>query len=179
MDFLDFEKHELYFDEDLSENDERLLKQSADLYPSKEAESILLELQSRLSSNLTIIVALYRFYYYQHRYQDALYITAKALNVSARKMGLAVDWKDLTEGHMGQSVFVSMGLIRFYMLSLKASAYLLMRIGNVDEAYQRLKKIVELDPADQFGAAFLYKMAEKERSIRNAQTHNIESLCFR
>ena len=179
MDFLDFQNHDLYFDEPLSEDDEILLIKAANAYPEKETEEILLDLQERLPTNLTIIVALYRFYYYQHQYHEALSIADEALQVSATMMGLQVGWKNLTENHLGKGVFVSMGLIRFYMLGLKASAYLLLRIDEIEQAYERLKKITELDPGDQFGANFLFKMAEKELSARYARQHNIESLFHR
>lgn len=176
MDFLDFENHDLYFDEAMSEADEQLLRQAAEAYPSSKTETILMDLHRRLPENLTIIVALYRFYYYQHRYQDALYIASVALKVSADMMQLGVDWQRVTEHHLGQGVFVSMGLIRFYMLGLKASAYLLMRTGEIEQAHARLKKITQLDPADQFGAAFLLRVAEKELSVIQAEQNNVASL---
>lgn len=176
MDFLDYENHDLYFDDPLSTEDEVLLKNAAEVYPSKETEVILLDLHSRLPDNLIVIVALYRFYYYQHRYEDALEIASKSLEISATKMGLRVDWSELTESRMGMGVFISMGMVRFYMLALKASAFLYMRTGKIEKAYERLAKIVELDPADQFGAGFLLRMAEKELSIKHAEQHNIQSL---
>ena len=179
MDFLDFDNHDLYFDELMSGLDETLLKKAAECYPSMETENILKDLHNRLPDNLTVIVSLYRFYYYQHRYKDALSIAEIALDVSASMMDLNNDWKHLTEGHLGKGVFVSMGLIRFYMLGLKASAYLLMRVGELEQAHERLKKIIELDPADQFGASFLFKMAERELSAKQAKKHSIDSLFHR
>ena len=176
MDFLDFENHDLYFDEKMSAEDDLLLKKAADEYPSKQSEGILQDLQSRLPDNLTIIVALYRFYYYQHRYHDALDISARAMDISAEMMGLDIHWKEISEQHLGEGVFVSMGLIRFYMLALKASAFILMRINETEKAHARLKKIIELDPADQFGAVFLFKIAEKKMSLKHAEQNNIESL---
>jgi len=176
MDFLNFEDHDLYFDETISVSDEMLLDKAAETYPAEEAEKVLLNLQARLPENFTVIVALYRFYFYQHRYHDALEISTRALEISAKKMGLKVDWKNISEHHLGQGVFISMGLIRFYMLVLKASAYLLMRIGEIEQAHARLKKIIELDPADQFGAEFLLKMAEKQLSLKHAEQHNVMSL---
>lgn len=176
MDFLDFDNHELYFDEPISAEDEALLSKAAEIYPEEESENILLKLHQRIPENLSVIVALYRFYYYQHRYYDALEISSVALEVSSKKMGLNVDWKDITENHLGSVVFVSIGLIRFYMLALKASAYLFIRVGEVEEGYARLKRIVDLDPADQFGASFLYKIAERELSVQHAELHNIESI---
>lgn len=176
MDFLDFDNHDLYFDEPMSTSDEMLLQKAADAYPSKDTETILLDLQWRLPNNLTVIVALYRFYYYQHRYEDALDIADKALDISAAMMGLKIDWRELSESHLAKGVFVSMGLIRFYMLGLKAAAYLFMRLDNIAEAYDRLSKIIELDPADQFGATFLYELAKKELSVKFAEQHNVQSL---
>lgn len=176
MDFIDYENHDLYFDDPLSAEDEALLQKAADAYPSEETEVILQAIHVRLPENLVIIVALYRYYYYQHRYQDALVIAGKSLDVSAAKLGLRVNWIDLTESHLGMGIFISMGMVRFYMLGLKASAYLLMRTGEIEQAHARLTKIVELDPADQFGASFLLKMAEKELSIKHAEQHNIKSL---
>jgi tetratricopeptide (TPR) repeat protein len=176
VDFLNFEDHDLYFDEQMCASDEALLNKAAEAYPDEKAEVILLEMQSRLPDNLTVIVALYRFYYYQHRYEEALDIASKALDVSAAMMGIRMEWSDVTLSHLGESVLVSMGLIRFYMLSLKASAYLLLRMNNIEEAYARLKKVVDLDPSDQFGATFLFEMAERECSARQARQHNIQSL---
>lgn len=176
MDFLDFENHELYFDEAMSADDQALLKQAADAYPEAESENIIQELHQRLPDNLTVIVALYRFYYYQHRYYDALEISSKAITISSKKLGLKVDWVDLTEDHLGRVVFVSIGLARFYMLALKASAYLMMRVGEIAQGYDRLKVITELDPADQFGASFLYKIAEKELCVQHAAQHHVESI---
>lgn len=176
MDFLDFENHELYFDEPMSAADQALLDQAAEAYPEAESENILQELHHRLPESLSIIVALYRFYYYQHRYYDALEISARAIAVSSKKLGLNVDWEGLTEDHLGSVVFVSIGLIRFYMLALKASAYLFIRVGEIEQGYARLKRIVELDPADQFGANFLYKIAAREMIVHHADKHNIESI---
>lgn len=176
MDFLDFDNHDLYFDEPLGWEDQVLLQAAADAYPTEESENILVNLHYRLPDNLIIIVALYRFYYYQHRYQETLNIAEKALAIAAGKLGLRVDWPKLTEQDLGMGVFVSMGLIRFYMLGLKASAYVLMRMEQIEEAYARLKKITELDPSDQFGADFLLKMAEKRLHIEHARQHNVESM---
>jgi tetratricopeptide (TPR) repeat protein len=177
MDFLDFDDHALYFDEPLTPGQEALLVQAADAYPGQEAEVLLDNLYRQNPDSLTVLVACYRYYYYQHRYEDALRIAEQAIRVSAKSLGLKVGWEALSEQHLGQGVFVSMGLIRFYMLALKGSAYLLMRLKRIEEALLRLKKIVELDPADQFGARYLYEMAAKEQvNLQVAGYSNIESL---
>jgi tetratricopeptide (TPR) repeat protein len=175
MDFLDFEIHELYFDEALTPEQTSMLKQAAEAYPDNRTEELLRELYAEKAESLHILVALYRFYYYQHRYEDALDIASHAISVSAKNLGLTVDWSELGAHHFGVSA--SMGLIRFYMLALKAAAYLLLRLGRVEEAIARLNKVVELDPADQFGATFLLKIAKKEQVNRDAvKQANVASL---
>jgi tetratricopeptide (TPR) repeat protein len=175
MDFLDFENHELYFDEVLTPEQTSMLKQAAEAYPEKKTENLLRGLYADKPESMQVLVALYRFYYYQHRYEDALDIAANAISVSAKNLGLTVDWSELDAHHLG--VTASMGLIRFYMLALKAAAYLLLRLGRVEEAIVRLDKIVELDPADQFGATFLHKIAKKEQvNLDAAKQANVESL---
>ena len=171
MNFLDFDSGDLYFDEAMSAENEAMLNRASEAYPEKESEDMLLKLQSLLPDSLTVTVALYRYYYYQHRYLDALNIATRAMEISAAQIGLRVGWERVTEQILSQGVFVSMGLIRFYMLGLKASAYLLLRTNQIEEAYARLKKITELDPVNQFGAAFLLKIAEREMSVKIAEQH--------
>lgn len=177
MDFLDFDDHSLYFDEPLTEEQEALLVQASEHYPEPQAERLLSRLYAQKPESLTVLVALYRFYYYQHRYEEAFDVAERAINVSAKMMGLTMSWEQINEQYLGQGVFVSMGLLRFYMLALKGSAFLLLRLGRIEQAMPRLNKIVELDPADQFGAAFLLHMAQKEQVNQSvAGQENIESL---
>lgn len=177
MDFLDFDDHSLYFDEVLTDEQMAQMQRASECYPAPEAEQLLDSLYEQKPDSLMVIVALYRFYYYQHRYEDALKIAEQAIAMSAKLMGMAMSWENVNEQYLGQGDFVTMGLIRFYMLALKGSAYLLMRLGRIDQALPRLNKIVELDPSDQFGAAFLLRMAEKEQVNQRTEEHNnIESL---
>jgi tetratricopeptide (TPR) repeat protein len=177
MDFLDFDDHSLYFDEPLTKQQEAMLWQASEQYPEPDAEKLLDRLYAQKPESLIVLVALYRFYYYQHRYEEALEIAEQAMSVSAKMMGLTMSWERLSEQYLGQGAFVSMGLIRFYMLALKGSAYLMMRLGLIEQALPRLGKIVELDPSDQFGATFLLRMAQKEQVNMKVEEHdNIESL---
>jgi DNA-binding SARP family transcriptional activator len=52
-----------------------------------------------------------------------------------------------------------MSLMRFYLYVLKGSGYLLMRMGRVDEALERLEKLVALDTSDRIGAQALVELA--------------------
>jgi tetratricopeptide (TPR) repeat protein len=159
VDFLDFEGQELYFDAPLSAEVAALLEQAANAYPGEESEAFLMRGYFLEPEHLTVLVALYRFYYYRHRYHDALVVSERALKAAGRMLDFRVDWPDLRLAEVGRGVMVSMGLTRFYLLALKASGYLQLRVGAFEEAAQRLDKLAELDPNDQFSSGFLREMA--------------------
>lgn len=161
MDFLDFEGQDLYFDAPLSNEVATLLNQAAEAYPNAESENLLMRGYFLEPEHLSVLVALYRYFYYQHRYHDALLVSERALKVAGDLLNFRVDWPDLRMSEVGNGVMVSMGLIRFYLLALKASGYLSLRIGDFDEAAKRLDKVAELDTNDQFGSAFLREMAHR------------------
>lgn len=161
MDFLDFEGEDLYFDAPLSGELEQLLQHAADAYPARDSESLLLRSYFLEPENLTVLVALYRYYYYQHRYDDALMVSERALNAAGRMLGFDDGWRALRLRELGYGVMVSMGLTRFYLLALKASAFLLLRIDDPDRARERLDKLEELDPNDQFGSHFLRELSAR------------------
>ena len=166
MDFLDFEGQDLYFDEPVSDQVAELIQQAADLYPNAEAEAYLLRSYFLEPQHLTVLVALYRYFYYRHRYQDALLVAERALVLTGERLGLRTEWQQLSMSELGNGILVSMGFTRFYLLVLKASGYLKLRVGDVDDAILRLEKVVELDPRDQFGAGFLLDLALKARADR-------------
>lgn len=164
MDFLDFEGQDLYFDEPVSSRVARLIQQAAEAYPGEEAEADLLRAYFLEPGHLTVLVALYRYFYYRHRYQDALLVAERALTVAGERLDLRVNWSQLSMAELSHGIMVSMGFTRFYLLVLKSAGYLKLRIGDVEGAIQRLEKVVELDPRDQFGAGFLLELAVTTRA---------------
>lgn len=159
MDLQDFEGQDMYFDMPMSAEVEMLIEQAAECYADGGAESKLLKAYVQAPKNLSVLVALYRFYYYQHRYHDALYIADQAMAVSGEMLGITTHWRLLTPGHLGEPAMHSMGLLRFYFLALKGAGYLCLRQDDREGATERLKKVVELDPQDRLGAKFLLNMA--------------------
>ncbi|HLY96123.1 MAG TPA: hypothetical protein VKO66_02840, partial [Sideroxyarcus sp.] len=65
MDLLDFETAELYFDEPLTPEVARLIVAAADNYGSDEGELMLLRANFMAPQHLMVLVALYRYYFYQ------------------------------------------------------------------------------------------------------------------
>lgn len=166
MDMLDFDGQDLYFDEAMPAQVDGLLKEAALGYEYGDAEYPLLRSYLLAPRNLTVLVALYRFYYYQHRYDDALTVANHAIEVSADTLGLARDWRRLSAADMAVVVSRSMGLLRFYLLALKGAGYLCLRLGKLDDGAEFLAKVVELDPHDRLGAVALLELVEERLESR-------------
>ena len=81
MDLLDFEAQGLYFEEPDVVGVKELIEQAAGSYETGGAELPLLQAYFKAPDSLNVLVALNRFYYYQHRLDDALNATSRALAV--------------------------------------------------------------------------------------------------
>jgi len=162
MDLMDFDGENLYFEESVSPEVEALIQTAGSLYGDGEAEQPLLEALRLAPDSLNVLVAAYRFYYYQHRLGDALGVVGQALPVTARRLGIPLDWKLLGAEHISQGGAASMALVRFHLLSLKAEAYLLLRLGRKDEGRAILTKLLELDSHNRLGAQQLLEVADAE-----------------
>ncbi|MCU7960549.1 MAG: hypothetical protein KZQ58_11260 [gamma proteobacterium symbiont of Bathyaustriella thionipta] len=159
MDFLDFEADQLYFDEPIESAIEALIEEAADLYGEDEAEILLLRANFYEPEHPMVLVALYRYFYYQHRYADALKVAERVLVIFARRLGLPQDWSALDRSCFENGALVSMTMLRFYMLALKGAGYLELRLGEYESALQRLHKVAEYDDADRMGARALIDVA--------------------
>ncbi|MGD8999502.1 MAG: hypothetical protein PVF75_03735 [Granulosicoccaceae bacterium] len=161
MDFLDFEGEKMYFDEPLSSEVQTLLDRASEHGRDEKAEQYLMRAYFKEPNHLTVLVALYRYFYYKQRLADALVIGEKALEVSGKLLGLRKSWDKLNINELGQGVMVSMGLTRFYLHVLKAVGFILLRMHKIPESMERLNKLAELDASDQFGARPLIDIARK------------------
>lgn len=179
MDLLDFEHAELYFDEPLAQDVARLIMAAADKYGSEEAESLLLRASLLAPQHLMVLVALYRYYFYQHRFEDALLVGESTLAVVARRLNFPETWMYLNQANLGEGVLRSMGLVRFYLMVLKATGYINLRLGNFETGQAMLEKLVELDSHDRMGGKALLDVLNQtmnddqnvERSARWTNLH--------
>lgn len=159
MDLLNFDETELYFDEPLPQEVALLLEEAADAYGSDEAELKLLRANFMAPRHLMVLVALYRYYFYQHRLEDALLVAESALAVAGQRLAFPGSWSCLHERTIGMGVMRSMGLVRFYLMVLKAAGYLNLRLGNFDTGIAMLEKLVQLDSHDRIGGKSLLETA--------------------
>jgi len=105
--------------------------------------------------HLMVLVALYRYYFYQHRLDDALLVAESTLAVVGRRLDFPDTWHYLREANVGAGVMRSMGLVRFYLMVLKATGYINLRLGNYNAGKAMLEKLVELDSHDRIGGKAL------------------------
>ena len=128
MDLQDFEGQAMYFDTEMPVRVGELLRQAGELYGQTAAESKLIKAFSLAPKNLTVLVAMYRFYYYQHRWRDALAIADLAIQAAGEQLNMCRPWYELTKSDLGPAVLQSMGLVRFYFLALKGAGLSLIHI---------------------------------------------------
>lgn len=165
MDLLDFSDCKLYFEEPLPAEAERLIAEAAHQYgDAGSAEMSLLRAHLLAPENLTVLVGLYRYYFYKHRLEDALLVAERAMQLSGRNLGLPPDWQQLDEARLGSAAANSFGLLRFYLLALKAASVVLLRLGQTSASRARLAKLAALDSRDQLGAAKLLEVVDEFQS---------------
>lgn len=164
MDLLDFSDCKLYFEDALPAEAERLIAQAAADYGSPDAEMALLRAHLIAPEHLTVLVGLYRYYFYQHRLADVLVVADHAKRVAARHLGIPADWRKLDEAQLGTAAASSFGLLRFYLLALKAESVVLLRLGRIAESRDRLTRLAALDSRDHLGAAKLLEVVDEFQS---------------
>lgn len=158
MDFLNLENQALYSDEEIPPIVSELLAQASNDYATGTAELPLLRAYFLAPESLSVLVALYRFFFYQHRIEEALTVAQRCLEVVAKRLQLPA-WQALTADKIAATE--SMGLIRFYLLALKGAAYLKLRLHQFEEAQQMINVVMSLDPQDQLGCSLLLNVLKE------------------
>lgn len=131
----------------------RLSMAAASYRDAKTTEVLLLDAQALDPTCLPVYFALYKFYFYRSRLAEAEHITLQALAAAARQAGFSEEWQQLTPQSADWAT--SDGPQHFFLFSLKALAFIRLRLGRTAEARAILAKLAELDPADTVGASVI------------------------
>jgi len=169
MDLLEFDGQALYFDEAVATDVADLLDQASAQYSDGEGELPLLRAYLLAPQSLMVLVGLYRFYYYRHRLDLALEVAHRVLAVAGERLRFPDDWRRLSKPFLGGGVMKSMGMVRFYLLALKAAGYLNIRLSNDAEGRAMLEKVIEMDAEDRLGAGSLLSVVEELESPDDEQ----------
>ncbi len=160
MDLLEFDPTDLYFEQPDSLDVQNLIKSASELYGSGEAELPLLQAYLRAPESLNVLVALNRFYYYQHRLTEALMISEKALHLIRQYIDFPHDWQLLERSHISDAPKESLTRIRLYLFTLKSIGFLNMRLENLQLSRDIFEKLIALDDKDRIGAKGLLEVLE-------------------
>lgn len=158
-DLLQMDTQELYFDRPLPQHVEQLIKLAAESYGEPEAENMLQTAYKELPEHPMVHVALYRYYYYQHRLEEALEIADQTIAVSGRELNYDGHWRDVTLEALNASG-ANMVCVRFYLMALKAAGFICLRTGRLDEGNARLRKVAALDIEDRLGASAILQAVD-------------------
>ncbi len=139
---------------------QQLLKATLDVHEDwQRAERLLLDTRELLPERLEIPVALYKMYAYSNRFDESLALIDEVLSRAAVQGGFASDWQALD--HDSATWDEAKGAVRFYLYSMKAQGFVLLRKGEVAQAHAVLQKLGELDPRDQVGGSVVLDIAER------------------
>lgn len=118
------------------------------------AEQHLRVAQALAPDHAAVLIGLYRFYFYKGRLSEALDVARICLAKAARDNGLDADWRRIFREDADFGSYDAI-LPRFYLFTLKAYAYLQMRLGELAEGYEVVEKLLDLDPSDKLNARLL------------------------
>ncbi|MFK4754584.1 MULTISPECIES: hypothetical protein [Oceanospirillaceae] len=175
MDLQDFKGQGMYFDEPLSADVEELMNRAAQAYGDGDAEEYLQQAYALAPGHMTVLVGLYRFYYYQHRLPEAIEVAYKVMAGIAPGIGFPDHWEKLTFTHLANGVLESFTRVRFYLLALKGAAYLTLRLGDMAEGVRMLNKVVEFDTSDRLGARSLLQSIGPAVVVNNTSAATTET----
>ena len=122
------------------------------------AEILFLQAQALDSHCLQTYFALYKFYFYQKRLVDAERIVLAGLEESAQQGGFPNDYRQLA-GNLQQWNLYANECSLFYLYTLKALAFIRLRLGLTLEAQLILSTLQQLDPKDLSGASVIMDLA--------------------
>lgn len=138
---------------------QQLLKENINVCDDWErAERLLMQARALMPGKMEINVALYKMYAYSNRFDDSLLLINEVLDEASKQGGFARDWLELNQECLAEC---AEDWVRFYLYSMKATGFVLLRKGEIDAAHEVLKQLIKLDPLDEVGGTVVYHMAER------------------
>jgi tetratricopeptide (TPR) repeat protein len=124
------------------------------------AEAHLREAAALAPQHAAVLIGRYRFYFYKGRLREALAVARTCIAMAAQDIGLDPDWRRVQRGDAAFGSFEALAP-RFYLFTLKAYAYLHMRLGELEQGKAAATKLLELDPGDKLGGSVLLAVLER------------------
>jgi len=134
--------------DDLDAHAERALRAAGAAFEDDAAaETHLATARTIAPRHRAVLIAHYRYHFYKHRFAEAEPYARACVALGAREASLPGDFRQVSANHRD---FAAQDTpIRFWLFALQAHAYVLLRLGKTEEAFEEFEKIVELDLDDQ------------------------------
>jgi len=123
-----------------------------------QAETLFLQAQALDSHCLQTYFALYKFYFFQKRLVDAERIVLAGLEEAAKQGGFPYDYRQLVGNQKKWNLYANDSTL-FYLYTLKALAFIKLRLGFTLDAQLVLSHLQQLDPEDLSGASVIMDLA--------------------
>ena len=153
------------------EIDKYLQEAAAAYHDTQLAEQFLLRALATDSECLKIYFSLYKFYFYKARLNDAEQMALTGLEVAATQGGFTKNWAELTRASTDWSTVNTPQ--HFYLFSLKALAFIRLRLGQTQSSQIILNKLRELDPRDTVGGSVIRDLAAGSAKTRATSRHDL------
>jgi hypothetical protein len=124
------------------------------------AEQLFLQAQALDNQCLQTYFALYKFYFFQKRLVDAERIVIAGLEEAARQGGFPSDYRLLVKSPNKWDLDTN-DIALFYLYTLKALAFIKLRLGFTIDAQSVLSHLEQLDPKDLSGASVIMDLAAR------------------
>lgn len=123
-----------------------------------QAETLFLQAQAMDTHCLQTYFALYKFYFFQNRLVDAERMVLAGLEESALQGGFPNDYRKLAENRQKWNLYANESSL-FYLYTLKALAFIKLRLRLSADAHAVLLYMQQLDPEDRSGASVIMDLA--------------------
>lgn len=138
---------------------EQLRLASLSYADSAKAETHLALARVIAPHNPVVKIGEYRYYFYKGRLQEALAVALDCLHIVAAELKIPTQWKSVEPRH--GDFRSEEPAHRFYLFCLKAYAYLLLRLNDLEEGRSVVDKLLQLDPGNKVGGQVLLDVLER------------------
>jgi len=154
-----FHNEEIYFGENIPPEVKQLLLEATRVYPDLEAtENLLDKAQMMAPTQLEVYYARYKFYFYNKKLGMAEQVAREGLEQASIQAGFNANWLKLDESSANWSK--PNDIERFYLYTLKAMGFILMRQERFSESEAILNKLKQLDHLDHVGGSVVMEILQ-------------------
>lgn len=156
-----FIEDKVLFSPDIPDKVNRLLQAAVieSRHNKETAEELFIEAHQADLHCLQTYFALYKFYFYQARLQEAEQWVMAGMKEAARQGRFPFDYYLLASEKHRWDLYADENTL-FYLYTLKALAFIKLRQNHFDDADKILAVMKQLDPEDRSGASVIMDLSE-------------------